>query len=79
MEQKITELSDSYNSLTSEIDNSYKSIDQSEQSGLVAIAQLTALSDKAQITNTDLDLMANYADYLNDTCLLYTSPSPRDS
>lgn len=67
MEQKITELSDSYNSLTSEIDNSYKSIDQSEQSGLVAIAQLTALSDKAQITNTDLDLMANYADYLNDT------------
>jgi len=36
-------------------------------SGFAMAAQLEAISSKAQITNTDLDLMSSYANYLNDT------------
>lgn len=42
-------------------------ITDTKTSGLVMAAQLEAISSKAQITNTDLDLMSSYANYLNDT------------
>lgn len=63
-EQRLAESQETLKSFITEYDNK---IDGSWQSGMIAVAQLDALSDKAQITNTDLDLMADYADYLNDT------------
>lgn len=38
-----------------------------ETSGLKSVAMLDALADKSELTNKDLDLMSQYADYLNDT------------
>lgn len=42
-------------------------LDATNTSGYVAISMLEALSDKANLTNADLDLMSTYANYLNDT------------
>lgn len=66
-EQRLAESQETLKSFITEYDNKMTKIDGSWQSGMIAVAQLDALSDKAQITNTDLDLMADYADYLNDT------------
>ncbi len=66
-EQRLTESKDALNSFTTEYNNKMNDIDIEWQSGLIATAQLEALSDKAQLTNADLDIMSNYADYLNDT------------
>ena len=66
-EQRLAESQETLKTFITEYDNKMTKIDGSWQSGMIAVAQLDALSDKAQITNTDLDLMADYADYLNDT------------
>ena len=42
-------------------------ISDNQTAGLVMVSQLEALRGKAEKTNFDLDLMAKYADYLNDT------------
>ena len=34
---------------------------------MVAVAQLEALSKQSELTNADLDMMSQYADYLNNT------------
>lgn len=43
------------------------SIDKDWQNGMVAVAQLEALSKQSELTNADLDMMSQYADYLNNT------------
>lgn len=58
--QKLADFQTDYSNKMTEIDNTW-------QNGMIAAAQLDALSQKTQLTNTDLDLMSKYADYLNDT------------
>lgn len=57
---KLDELAESEKAALAELD-------ASNTSGYVAVSMLESLSSKAEITNTDLDLMSKYADYLNDT------------
>ena len=66
-EQRLAENQEKINSFTSEYQGKMEDINKDWQSGLVANAQLDALSEKAQLTNSDLDMMSKYADYLNDT------------
>lgn len=65
--QRLAENQEKINSFTSEYQGKMEDINKDWQSGLVANAQLDALSEKAQLTNSDLDMMSKYADYLNDT------------
>ncbi|MBE6845031.1 MAG: phage tail tape measure protein [Ruminococcus sp.] len=66
-EQRLAESKEALDSFTVEYNDKMDEIDKDWQSGLIATAQLEALSDKAQLTNADLDMMSNYADYLNNT------------
>lgn len=54
-------------SLASELDDAYKALDDTQSNGYQAAAMLEHLSSKAEKSNTDLELMQQYADYLNDT------------
>ena len=65
--QRLTESQEKLRSFTEDYDNKISAIDDSWQSGMIATAQLDALSEKTQLTNADLDMMSKYADYLNDT------------
>lgn len=53
--------------LSEELNDSYKSLDENQSSGFQAAAMLEALSGKAEKSNSDLELMQRYADYLNNT------------
>ena len=66
-EQRLVESQEALDSFTSEYSGKMDSINKDWQNGLIATAQLEALSNQSQITNSDLDIMKNYADYLNDT------------
>ena len=65
--QRLAESTEKLNKLRTEYDNQLNDISNTETSGMVAVANLEALSEKAQLTNGDLDLMSHYANYLNDT------------
>lgn len=58
--ETLEEFQEAQSTATSEIDNM-------EISGMKAVSMLSALQDKANLSNADLDLMSSYADYLNDT------------
>ena len=58
--EAIRTLSDGYQDQISKISSN-------QTFALTAAAQLQALSEKAVITNSDLDLMGQYADHLNNT------------
>lgn len=64
---EVTELSSAFETLKNTQDETMQSIDSSEESGLRAISMLQKLSEKTSITTADLDMMSEYADYLNDT------------
>ena len=66
-EQRLAKSGEAMDSLLSGYHDKLDKVNNDWQSGLVAIAQLDALSEKAQLTNSDLDMMSRYADYLNDT------------
>lgn len=66
-EQRLVESQEALDSFTSAYNDKMDSINKDWQGGLIATAQLEALSNQSQITNSDLDIMKNYADYLNDT------------
>ena len=66
-EQRLAKSGEAMDSLLSGYHDKLDKINDDWQSGLVATAQLDALSEKAQLTNSDLDMMSKYADYLNDT------------
>lgn len=65
--QRLTQSSEALDKLRTEYDNKLTDISDTQTSGMIAVANLEALSEKAQITNADLDLMSYYADYLNNT------------
>lgn len=65
--QCLEEGKEKLNSFTSEYQGKIDDINKEWQNGVVATAQLDALSEKAQLTNSDLDMMSKYADYLNNT------------
>ena len=65
--QRLTESSEALDRLRTEYDSKLTDISNTQTSGMIAVANLEALSEKAQLTNADLDLMSNYADYLNNT------------
>lgn len=53
--------------LDSNIQTQYNDLESMNVNGLQAVSMLEALSEKSNLTNSDLDLMQSYADYLNDT------------
>lgn len=53
--------------LQESIHTQYDELDTMNVGGYQAVSMLEALSEKSEKTNTDLDLMQSYADYLNDT------------
>ncbi len=65
--EKAEQLANSYDELSSSQRKAMDEIDRSEISGQKAVAMLMALSDRTNLTNADLDLMSEYANYLNDT------------
>lgn len=65
--QRLEESKEALDSFTTEYNSKMDSIDKDWQNGMVAVAQLEALSKQSELTNADLDMMSQYADYLNDT------------
>ncbi len=66
-DQRLADSKQSINAMTTEYHDKLDKINDDWKNGLVATAQLDALSDKTELTNSDLDMMSKYADYLNDT------------
>lgn len=65
--QRLEESKEALDSFTTEYNSKMDSIDKDWQNGMVAVAQLEALSKQSELTNADLDMMSQYADYLNNT------------
>lgn len=65
--QRLEESKEALASFTTEYNSKMDSIDKDWQNGMVAVAQLEALSKQSELTNADLDMMSQYADYLNNT------------
>lgn len=65
--QRLEESKQALDSFTAEYNSKMDSIDKDWQNGMVAVAQLEALSKQSELTNADLDMMSQYADYLNNT------------
>lgn len=64
--EQADKVSESMKQLSDSQKKAYEEIDRTETAGLSAVAMLSALSEQSNHTNADLDLMSNYADYLND-------------
>lgn len=67
LQERIDETTESFKELSEAQDSAMDSIDKAEIQGYQAVSMLEALSGKANLTNSDLDAMSKYADYLNDT------------
>lgn len=67
LNQKIEDTTESLDELSTANKNTMKSIEDSQIQGMQAVSMLEALSSKAEITSSDLDMMGKYADYLNNT------------
>lgn len=65
--EKAEALATKMEELTTAQQEAMDAIDGTETSGMVAVSMLSSMSEKANITNADLDMMSQYADYLNDT------------
>ena len=65
--QRLEESKEALTSFTTEYNSKMDEIDKDWQNGMVAVAQLEALSKQSELTNADLDMMSQYADYLNNT------------
>ncbi len=59
--------SEAFKEMSTTQSDAMDAIDNTQVQGLRAVSMLEALSGKAQLTSGDLDTMASYADYLNDT------------
>lgn len=62
---KISEIKEAYEELKESQEEAMSAIDSSQSSGMRAVSMLQKLSEKAQLTSSELDLMGKYADYLN--------------
>ena len=67
LRQKSEDAGEALNVLSQTVEEQNKETENMEISGLKAVSMLETLSKKSEKTNEDLDLMQNYADYLNDT------------
>lgn len=67
LQERVEDATTAFEEMSTAQDEAMESFDNSETQGLQAVSMLEALSGKAQLTNTDLDLMSEYANYLNDT------------
>lgn len=67
LNERVEESTKAFNELSTAQNDAMNSIGDTEIQGLQAISMLEALSEKTKLTSGDLDLMAEYADYLNDT------------
>lgn len=67
LQQKIDDASDAFREMDEAQQETLDGFDRSETSGLRAVTMLQSLSEKANLTTADLDLMSSYANYLNDT------------
>lgn len=65
--QKAAEAEEELRQTEDSIRASYEAIANTQNGGMTAISMLESLSNKSQKTNADLDMMSQYADYLNDT------------
>jgi TP901 family phage tail tape measure protein len=65
--EKANAAIDKINELNDSVSKQYDELDSMQTSGFQAVSMLEALSEKSVKTNSDLDLMQSYADYLNDT------------
>lgn len=65
--QKAAEAEEELRQTQDSIRESYDAIANTQNGGMTAISMLESLSNKSQKTNADLDMMSQYADYLNDT------------
>lgn len=65
--QKAAEAEEELRQTQDSIRASYDAIANTQNGGMTAISMLESLSNKSQKTNADLDMMSQYADYLNDT------------
>lgn len=64
--EQAEKLAQSFDEISSAQKKAMEEIDKTETSGLTAVAMLESLSEQSHLTNADLDLMTEYADYLND-------------
>jgi TP901 family phage tail tape measure protein len=64
--EKAEKLAESFRQVSEAQAKAMNEIDKSETSGMTAVAMLSALSEQSTHTTADLDLMSQYADYLND-------------
>lgn len=67
LQEKVSEATTAFNELSTAQDKAMSGFENTETQGLQAVSMLEALSEKSQLTSTDLDTMSRYADYLNDT------------
>lgn len=67
LQQKIDDVTAAFHEMDEAQQEAIDGFDRDETSGLRAVTMLQSLSDKANLTAADLDLMSSYADYLNDT------------
>lgn len=67
LEERIKSNTSALEEMARAQDNAMNSIENSQVQGLQAVSMLEALSSRTQLTTADLDVMSQYANYLNDT------------
>lgn len=65
--QRIDKSTEALQKIQKDYNDKISDINSNETAGFVMAAQLEAVSEKAIKTNSDLDMMSQYASYLNDT------------
>lgn len=65
--QRMDKSTEALQKIQKDYNNNISNINSTETAGLVMAAQLETVSEKAIKTNSDLDMMSQYASYLNDT------------
>lgn len=67
MQERMDDAAQAVRDLSEELDESYAALQDTETNGYNAAAMLQHFSEKAEKSNSDLQMMQEYADYLNDT------------
>lgn len=65
--QRVESTAQKFNDIKASYEEQRKAVENSTTTAQIAAAQLQTLSEKSNLTNSDLDLMSKYADYLNNT------------
>lgn len=67
LQEKINSASEAFESFSETQKAAAEETESMQTNGFRAVSMLEALSEKSKLTNSDLDVMQSYADYLNDT------------